>query len=146
MKCYSEILKLKTKEALEFIDITDKIKKIVDKYPFLQGYVNIFSRHTTMAIKINESEKLLMQDFKNFFEKIAPKNSKYFHDKIELRQDCPENEPKNTNGHLRCMVMETSQNIPIINKEMALGQWQRIFAVETCSARDREIVVQVCGN
>ncbi len=79
-------------------------------------------------------------------EKLAPKNKKYLHDKIELRKNCPENEPKNANGHLKCMVLETSQNIPIMNNRIMLGKWQRIFAVETCSARDREIVVQICGD
>jgi secondary thiamine-phosphate synthase enzyme len=146
MMIYSEILQFKTKGALEFIDITDKIKKIVNKYSILQGYVNIFSKHTTLAVKINESEKLLMKDFQHFFEKLVPKNKKYFHDKIELRKNCPENEPKNANSHLKCMVLETSQTIPIINKEMTLGKWQSIFAVETCGPREREIVVQVCGN
>lgn len=146
MKVYSEILKLKTKGALEFIDITDKIKRVLSKYKILDGFVNIFSRHTTMAIKINENEELLMKDFDSFMEKLAPRDGKYLHDDMGLRKNCPEDEPRNANGHLKCMVLETSQNIPIINNKIMLGKWQRIFAVETCSARDREIVVQVCGD
>ena len=146
MNIKTEILKLKTKKELEFIDITDKILEMVRKLNVKEGFVNIFSKHTTLAIKINENEKLLMKDYYWLMNKVAPDSGNYFHDKIDLRINCPENEPKNAKGHLRCMLMETSQVIPIIERKICLGKWQRIFAIETSGARKREVILQIVGN
>ena len=78
-------------------------------------------------------------------KKIAPEEIKYFHDVIALRKNCPPNEPKNAAGHLRCMVLETSQMIPVINYEMQLGSYQEIFAIETSGPRERKIINQIVG-
>jgi len=146
MKFYTGILKLKTEKELEFINITEKINSILKKSEIKKGFINIFSKHTTLAIKINEFEELLMKDFDWLMKRIAPENKKYFHDIIKLRKNCPPDEPKNAKGHLRSLLLETSQMIPILKSEMQLGKYEQIFAVETSGPREREIVVQVVGE
>ena len=91
MKIHTEILKLKTKKELEFIKITDKVEKILSKVKLKEGFVNIFSRHTTMAIKINEYEPQLLKDIEWFMKNLAPEKRKYFHDNFKLRKNCPPN-------------------------------------------------------
>ncbi|MBU4308869.1 MAG: secondary thiamine-phosphate synthase enzyme YjbQ [Nanoarchaeota archaeon] len=145
MKFHTEILKLKTQKELEFINITDKIKKINNNFKIKEGILNIFSKHTTLAIKINEYEPLLLKDMEQFIKKLAPEK-KYFHDNIKLRKNCPENEPANAKGHLRSMLMETFQIIPIVNNKIQLGKYQQIFAVETSGPREREIIIQIFGE
>lgn len=146
MKIFNEILNLETSRELEIINITDKIISIVKKSKIKNGILNLFSRHTTLAIKINEDEELLMKDFYKLMERIAPENEEYHHDKIKLRKNCLPNEPKNAKGHLRTLLLETSQIIPIKDFRMQLGTYQQIFAIETSGAREREIVVQVIGE
>ncbi|MBU1975933.1 MAG: secondary thiamine-phosphate synthase enzyme YjbQ [Nanoarchaeota archaeon] len=146
MRLHTEILKLDTNKELELINITDKIKDIVSCLPIKNGRVNLFSKHTTMSIKINEDEKFLLKDLQWLMTHIAPEDNEYEHDKIHLRPDCPANEPKNAKGHLRSMLMETSQMIPLLSNELQLGKYQSIFAVETSGPRAREIVVQVFGE
>jgi secondary thiamine-phosphate synthase enzyme len=146
MRFYTEILRLKTEKELEFLDITEKINQIVDKSKVKEGFINIFSRHTTFGIKINEFEELLIKDMEWLMKRIAPEKKRYFHDIIKLRKNCPSDEPKNARGHLRSMLLETSQSIPIINSKMHLGTYQKIFAVETSGPRDREINVQIMGE
>lgn len=145
MKIYTEILKLKTNSNFEFINITEKVRDIIKRSNIREGTVNVFSKHTTLALEINEDEKLLLKDIELFLEKLVPDNREYFHDKIELREGCPLDEPKNAKGHLRSLLMETSQTIPLINDKICLGKWQQIFAIETSNPRDREIIVQVMG-
>ncbi len=146
MKIRTKILRLKTHYEPEFIDITDNVKQVVKRFDIKEGFVSIFSRHTTLAIKINENEELLIKDFGWLMNKIAPDAGDYYHDKIDLRMNVPKNEPKNGKGHLRCMLMETSQQIPINNRRLCLGKWQRIFAIETSGLRNREIVLQIIGD
>lgn len=145
MRFRTEILKLNTKKELEFIDITEKIKIIVKKSKIREGFVTLFSKHTTLMIKINEWEKLLLGDMKWLMKKIAPPWKSYAHDKIKLRKNCLPDEPKNAKGHLRSMMLETSQLIPILKNQMQLGKFQKIFAIETSGPREREIIVQTFG-
>jgi secondary thiamine-phosphate synthase enzyme len=109
MKFHSETLKLKTEKELEFINITDRIKEIVKNSDIKEGFANIFSRHTTLAVKINEYEELLVKDLRWLMKRIAPERKKYLHDIIKLRKNCPAGEPKNAKGHLRSIVMESAQ-------------------------------------
>ena len=123
MKIYTEILKLKTNSDFEFINITKKVREVIKRSKIKEGFTNIFSRHTTLALEINEDEKLLLKDIKSFLKELVPNNKEYFHDKLELRKGCPSNEPKNAKGHLRSLLMEASQIIPIINSKLGLGKW-----------------------
>ena len=146
MKIYNEIINLETKERLELINITNLIEEIVAKSNIKNGLVQVFSKHTTLAIKINEWEPLLIKDMKNTLEKIAPFDNNYFHDKTELRKDCSPDEPKNADGHLKCLFLECSQTIPIKSGKLDLGKWQNIIAIETSGSRERQIAVQVIGE
>jgi secondary thiamine-phosphate synthase enzyme len=145
MKIESTILKIDTKEEFEFINITDNIKYFIKNSDIRNGFVQIFSKHTTLAIKINEYEKMLLIDFNKFMKEII-KEEDYMHDHIELRDDCQFDEQKNAKGHIKCLILETSQTIPIINKELQLGKYQDIFAIETSGPREREIIVQITGE
>lgn len=146
MNIITKVLNLETKKESQIIKITDKIKEIFNQSKIKEGFINIFSRHTTLAIKINEYEELLLKDFDHLMKEIAKENAEYSHDKLDLRKNCPANEPKNAKGHLRCFLMETSQIIPILNSEMQLGRFQDVFAVETSGPRKREIIIQICGE
>ncbi len=146
MEFYTEILKLKTQQELEFVNITDDVKEIIKKFRIKKGVINLFSKHTTLAIKINECEELLLKDLNWLMKRIAPERKKYFHDNIQLRKNCPPEEPKNAKGHLRNILLETSQTIPILENKMQLGNYQQIFAIETSGPREREILIQILGE
>ncbi|MFH1661804.1 MAG: secondary thiamine-phosphate synthase enzyme YjbQ [Candidatus Falkowbacteria bacterium] len=139
-------MKLKTSKELEFINITNQVRNTIKDFTVKEGILNIFSKHTTLAIKINEYEPLLLKDMEWFMKKLAPEKRKYFHDSIKLRKNCPKNEPANAKGHLRSMLMETFQTIPIIDDKIQLGKYQQIFAVETSGPREREIIIQIFGE
>ena len=53
------------------------------------------------------------------------------------------------NGHAHCkhaLIGSASQTIPIIDGELQLGQWQRVFFIELDRARDRKVFIQVLGE
>jgi secondary thiamine-phosphate synthase enzyme len=51
------------------------------------------------------------------------------------------------NGHAHCqhLLLGTSETIPIVDSELLLGRWQRIFLIELDRPRERQVFVQVQG-
>ena len=84
-------------------------------------------------------------DIKIFLEKIASTSNKYLHDDIELR-NCPKNERINGHAHIKSLILNSSEIIPIVNNEMVLGKWQSIFFIELDGKRNREVIVQTIGK
>lgn len=103
------------------------------------GLLNIYTKHTTCAIKILENELLLLADINNALDKMFPKDGLYMHDRIEIR-DVPVDERINGYSHLRQLFLSTSETIPVLNGEAQLGKWQTPFLIELDPARDREVV------
>lgn len=135
------ILTFNTKET--FTNITDDIIDVLRKTPFIadEGACLIYTPHTTCGIAILEDESRLKQDMEFYLEDFASRHKHYRHDDIELR-DVPPEERKNGYSHIRAMLFNPSQTIPIENGELMLGKWQSIFLVELDPFREREIYVR----
>lgn len=147
MKIINHLIKLKTVATLDFIDITDKIKKKLKKAGIKRGVINIQSLHTTMAIIVQEGEPLLITDLKKVLEKVAPRTTKYMHDNFDIRTvNMNPNEPVNGHSHCKAMFLTTSSFLNVMNGQLQLGKWQRIFAVELDNARPRQIALQIIGE
>lgn len=146
MKINNEILTIETKKEFEIIDITEKVMNLLKNSKINRGFINVFSKHTTLSIKINENEPLLIEDMNIFMKKIVQEDGNYHHDVISLRKDCPADEPKNAKGHLRTLILETHQTIPVMENKLELGKYQRIFAIETSGPRERQILIQIIGE
>ncbi len=113
----------------EFTDITEKIQKAISFYDVKQGIALVYTKHTTACIRLLENETLLKQDMHDFFERLASSNCLYRHDDLEHR-DVPPEERRNGFSHLRAMLLNHQETIPIVNGKLDLGQWQKIFYVE----------------
>ncbi len=142
---YREQLSYHTPGGGEFIDVVDDVAAVVRRAGIRQGFVHVYSHHTTAAIRVNENEPLLLGDFQRLLGRIAPAGG-YDHDDLERRVGTPKDEPLNGHAHCRHLLLATSETIPIVDGKMALGPWQRIFLIELCSARQRQVTVQVIGE
>ncbi len=151
MRTFSETVSVETDRAPSFVDITEKITDVVGRSEIENGFVVIFSKHTTAAIKINEAEPLLLKDMECFLERLAPKESYYGHNDFAIRtvhmheDECP-------NGHAHCqhLMLSTSEQVPLIEGKMTFGEFQRIFLVELDVdmvelPKKRNVVIQVVG-
>ena len=151
MRTFSETVSVETDRAPAFFDITEKITDVVARSEIENGFVVIFSKHTTAAIKINEAEPLLLKDMECFLERLAPKESYYGHNDFAIRtvhmheDECP-------NGHAHCqhLMLSTSEQVPLIEGKMTFGEWQRIFLVELDVdmvelPKKRDVIIQVVG-
>ncbi|OGD62290.1 hypothetical protein A2160_00670 [Candidatus Beckwithbacteria bacterium RBG_13_42_9] len=148
---FSKILQFKTKKYLQFIDLTEIVEKEVKKFGLKNGLLAIYSTHTTVAIRVNESEKGMRHDFRDLMKRLVPKEVYYRHNDLNVRTEnlvCDPNASDCLNGHSHCihLLLGNSEIIPLIEGKLSLGQWQRIFAIELDCARDREIIIQLMGE
>ena len=134
--------------APEFVDITDRVVGSLKESQIQNGFVVVFSRHTTAAIAIQENEPLLLNDMVTLLERLAPKEARYRHNDFSIRT-VHVNEDECPNGHSHCqhLLLGSSETIPVVGGALVLGRWQRIFMVELDEAKvtPRSILVQIMG-
>ena len=147
MKTKSFTLKVNTDDAPQFIDITDWVKQCVGKSHVSNGFVVVYSRHTTAAVKINENEPLLIEDMTRFLEQMCPRYGNYRHNDFTIRTvNMNEDESPNGHAHLQHLMLGCSETIPLIDGQLPFGQWQSIFFIELDHPRPREVMVQIVGD
>jgi len=141
---FFERIRYQTSGHLEFVDITDAVDEVVKRSGVQFGMVNIQSKHTTCAVLINENEPLLLEDFKRLLERLVPADEEYGHNDFSIRTvNMNPFEDKNGHSHCRALFLPTSQMVNIIDSNIDLGTWQRIFLVELDKPKDRTISVVV---
>ena len=128
-----EVFELKTRNRMEIINITTEVNFILEKSSIKKGLVNIYSKHSTSGIIINEDEPELLKDFQNTLETLVPSNGNYKHDIID----------NNADSHIRSFLIGNSETIPLYNGKLDLGTWQSIFFVELDGPRTRKVTVTI---
>jgi len=119
--------------------ITDEIEKIVASSGIRTGLANIFLKHTSASLCINENaDPSVREDFESFFSDIADDKPYYLHT-YEGRDDMP--------AHLKNAILGTSLSIPVTNGRLNLGTWQGIYLGEHREfGGSREIVITIQGE
>jgi len=145
VRIFSDVLQLDTGIDISLFDITPQIKMVIEKSDIRSGFVLINSRHTTTAITINEHEERLLEDIRGFLMQLVPKNDKYLHNDIHLR-DCPPDEPKNAHSHLCAILLGSSESVPLVDKQLMLGTYQSVMLVDLDGPRRRNVTVQIIGE
>lgn len=145
---HTRVLTLATHEPIQLIDVTRPIANVVRQARVRDGLVQVFSRHTTAAVRIQEDEPLLLEDLRRFLSRLAPSDAAYGHNDFRVRTQHmhPDERP---NGHAHCLqlLLGSSESVPVMDGELQLGEWQRVFLVELDGPRPRrELLVQVMGQ
>ena len=128
---------INTQRAQEIIDITDKIKKFVEKSGVKEGLCNIYSVHTTTGIMITENwDPKVRNDVIKVIERLVPTDAGYEHD----------SEDGNGHAHVKAALIGPSETVPISKGELQLGRWQGIGFGEFDGPRERTIMVSFVEN
>jgi secondary thiamine-phosphate synthase enzyme len=125
-------IQIRTNTSFELINISSEVNDFIRKNDISNGFILVYTRHTTTALLINENESGLLKDIKNALEKLIPEGAGYQHDKID----------NNVHSHLRAVLLGNSLSIPIIDGNVDLGKWQSIIFVELDGPRNRSIILQ----
>ncbi len=141
-------LVFETHQPIQFLDVTDAVAELVRVTGLREGVANVFSRHTTAAVCIQEDEPLLLEDLREFLSQCAPPEAHYRHNDFRVRT-VHMHDDESPNGHAHCqqLVLGTSESVPVADGALLLGTWQRIFLVELDGPRStREVIIQVLGT
>lgn len=144
---HNDKLNISTSREYEIIDITADVEKALIVSGIEEGYALVYSPHTTCGIMVNERESGLLRDIQSTMTKLVPALQGYLHDDFTVRtENMHEDETQNCHAHLRQLISgRTSEYIPVSEGALMLGEWQRVMFVEFDRARDRQVVIQVCG-
>ncbi|MHC4791423.1 MAG: secondary thiamine-phosphate synthase enzyme YjbQ [Planctomycetota bacterium] len=104
------------------------------------GTVTLFNVGSTGAITTTEYEPgLVNYDIAATFEKIAPQNGRYEHEKT-WHDD-------NGHSHVRASLLGPSLSVPIVDGQLTLGTWQQIVIIDfDTRARTRTVICQIVGE
>ncbi|MFC1856269.1 secondary thiamine-phosphate synthase enzyme YjbQ [Thermodesulfobacteriota bacterium] len=123
---------VKTKKGIEFIDITEKVQKVVKKSGIRSGICIVYVPHTTSGVTVNESADINVQtDMLRKLDELVPLNDNYSH--IE----------GNSAAHIKSTIVGASQTFIVENGSIILGRWQGIFFCEFDGPRERNVLISV---
>jgi len=147
VKCLTRTLCIQTNKGPQFVDITDWVLQAARDSAIQNGFAIVFARHTTAAVRINENEPMLLGDLEEFLERVAPTHARYDHnDFTHNARNGGDGEEPNGHSHCQQLLLGASEAVPIVNGQLLLGHWQRLFLVELDRPREREVVVQLVGE
>ena len=145
MRIEHQLVEIDTGEGIAITDLSAEIEARLAASGIRQGFVLLSSRHTTTALTVNEHEARLLEDIRGFFQRLVPADAGYKHNDIHLR-DCPPDEPENAHSHLIALLLGTSENVPVVDGKLGLGQWQSVMLVELDGPRRRSVSLQIVGE
>ena len=123
-----------------FIIITDEILKQIPEIKEISiGMLNLFIKHTSASISINENcDPTVRKDLENYFNRIVPENTHDYEHIYEGLDDMP--------AHIKSTIIGNSVSIPITNGKLNLGTWQGIYLCEHRSIPvSRKIIATLYG-
>ena len=134
MVVISKSLKISSSSNFQIIDISRDITAVLNEINKEQkmdnGIVNIFTKHSTSAIRVNENEKGLLLDFEKALKDVIKEKDNYKHDFID----------NNAASHIRAFLLGASETIPIVDGRLDLGTWQSIFFIELDGPRSNRTI------
>ncbi len=128
-------INITTKERYQLIDITDIAEGFVEEAKINNGFLFVFSPHSTVGIVITENEENLKKDWVNFFEEKFSKSS-FLHDRID----------NNADSHIISGILGQGKYFMVEKNKIFLGNWQKIFLFELDGPREREVVLKISTN
>lgn len=136
----TERIKVKTAGNCDIVNITGQVSEAIGQSDITAGTVTVFNVGSTAGITTTEYEPgLANHDIAAAFEKIAPANGRYEHEKT-WHDD-------NGHAHVRATLLGPSLSVPVVDGQMTLGTWQQIILVDfDTRARTRMVICQITGE
>ncbi|HYL84501.1 MAG TPA: secondary thiamine-phosphate synthase enzyme YjbQ [Candidatus Angelobacter sp.] len=127
-----EVLKVRTDRRTQFVDVTDMVRRAVEKAGIASGVCYVYAPHTTAGIMINEHfDSDVAADLEGVLDRLLPRSEAYRHSE------------GNSDSHAKAALVGTSQVIFVEEGKLALGRWQGVFFCEFDGPRERKIWVKV---
>jgi secondary thiamine-phosphate synthase enzyme len=120
--------------------ITHLVNEKVQRSGIQTGLCHVFVQHTSASLIITENaDPTVREDIEYWMQKtVIDGDPNYKHD-YEGDDDM--------SGHIRTMITQSSQMIPVTHGRLNLGTWQGLYLYEhRTSAHQRKIIITVQGE
>ncbi len=138
MKQGTERLLVSTRRGLT--DVTDRVRQTVQGLGVRHGLCTVFVRHTSASLVIQENaDPAVLVDLEAFLSRLVPEGDPLYTHRAEGDDDMP--------AHVRSALTRTSEQVPVLDGDLALGTWQALYVWEhRRGSRRRELLVHVLGD
>lgn len=103
--------------------ITDEIRRHLPEMLPEAGLLNIFVRHTSCGLTINENaDPDVRADMAGIFDRLVRENEPWYTHTLEGADDMP--------AHAKSTLTGVSLTIPVVSGRLGLGRWQGVYLCE----------------
>jgi secondary thiamine-phosphate synthase enzyme len=137
LSAYQEVVEIRT-SGRGFSNVTRKVQEVVARSGLKTALCTVFIQHTSASLVIQENaDPNVLRDLGDWLEELAPESRAWIHD-----DEGPDDMP----AHARSAITKTSETIPVMNGQLALGTWQGLYVWEhRARPHARHLVVHVAG-
>lgn len=125
-------INVKTHRKKEIIDITQEIQRFISTQSEEISLCHIFVQHTTAAITTADLDPGTDMDYLAFIEHVTPK--------LEFQHP---HDPEHAPDHIWASLIGPDVIVPVTNRQLGLGTWQRIVLCEMDGPRERSVRITV---
>ena len=121
-------------------EFTDQTENWIKKNSFNNGIINLSIQHTSASLVVQENADPDVQtDLINYFDKLAPMDSKLYIHTTEGKDDMP--------AHIKSALTNNQISLSIRNAELLLGTWQGLYLFEhRIETQNRVIIHHFIGE
>ena len=138
MKTYKKYLTIHTSKKIDFLNITEQVRKAVRESGVEEGMVLVNAMHITASVFVNDKESGLLEDFRAWLEKLAPMDKKMYKHNLTGED--------NAYAHLWRTIMGRETIIAVSDFDLDLGPWESVFYGEFDGQREKRIMIKVIGE
>ena len=104
-------------------DFTNRTKEWINDSKLKNGIINLSIQHTSASLIVQENaDPDVQKDLINFFNKLAPMDSKLYMHNAEGKDDMP--------AHIKSAITNNQISLSINNGKLLLGTWQGLYLFE----------------
>ena len=140
MKVIQKEFSLKPRSRGFHIVTSEILQHIPELSSVNQGLANIFIKHTSASLSINENaDPSVRSDMETHFNLMVPEDADHYEHTFEG--------PDDMTSHIKTSILGSSLTIPVTNGKLNLGTWQGIYLCEHRNhGGSRKIVVTITGT
>ncbi|MBL8017380.1 MAG: YjbQ family protein [Ignavibacteria bacterium] len=139
MKVIQKEVSLKPRSRGFHIITSEILQQVPELSGFSRGLANIFIKHTSASLSINENaDPSVRTDMETHFNIMVPEDADHYEHTFEG--------PDDMTSHIKTSILGSSLTIPVTNGKLNLGTWQGIYLCEHRNhGGSRKIVVTITG-
>jgi secondary thiamine-phosphate synthase enzyme len=121
-------------------DVTEQVRAVVREMGMRRGLCTVFIQHTSASLVIQENaDPAVLVDLEAFLSRLVPEGDRLYTHRAEGDDDMP--------AHVRSALTRTSEQVLVLDGDLALGTWQALYVWEhRRGRRRRELLVHAIGE